>query len=130
MRPPMDIKLTPQDIVVLTEGNPCIQFYDCSHQLIREIITQGEGNQVINPLYFCLDRELNILVTDFSAGSTYSEYSIDIVLIFSNRGELLYKLGKRGKGRGDFISPTGIVTDREGRIIVVSRNPEHCIQLF
>ena len=127
---PRDIKLTPEDILVLTEGNPCIQFYDYSHQLIREIITQGESCQVINPLYFCLDRELNILVTDFSAGSTYSEFSIDIVLIFSNSGELLYKLGKRGEGRGDFISPTGIVTDREGRIIVVSRNPEHCIKIF
>ena len=123
---PRDIKLTPQDIVVLTEGNPCIQFYDYSHQLIREIITQGESSQLIHPLYFCLDRELNILVTDFSASSTYSEYSIDIVLIFSTRGELLYELGKRG----DFISPTGIATDREGRMIVLSRNPEHCIQIF
>ena len=114
---PRDIKLTPEDIVILTEGNPCIQFYDYSHQLIREIITRGEGNQVIKPLYFCLDRASNILMTDFSA---------NIVLIFSNRGKLLYKLGKRG----DFISPTGIATDIDGRIIVVSHNPEHCIQIF
>ena len=114
---PRDIKLTPQDIVVLTEGNPYFQFYDYSHQLIREIITRGEGNQAINPWYFCLDREFNILITDFSA---------DIVLIFSNGGQLLQNLGKRG----DFISPTGIATVREGRIIIVSRNPEHCIQLF
>ena len=118
---PRDIKLTPEDIVVLTAGSPCIRFYDYSHQLIREIITQGQGNQVINPWYFCLDRELNILITDFSA---------DIVLIFSNGGELLHKLGKRGEGRGDFISPTGIAMDREDRIIVVSQNPEHCIQIF
>ena len=117
---PRDIKLTPQNIVILTERNLCIQFYDYSHQLIREIITRRESSQVINPLYFCLDRELNILVTDFSANS---------VVIFSN-GELLHKLGKRGEGRGDFISPTGIATDREGRIIVVSHNPEHCIQIF
>ena len=115
---PRDIKLTPQDIVVLTEGNPCIQFYDYSHQLIREILTRGEGNQVIIPLYFY--REFNILITDFSAD----------VLIFSNGGELLHKLGKRGEGRGDFINPTGIATDREGRVIVVSHNPEHCIQIF
>ena len=127
---PRDIKLTPQNIVVLIEGNPCIQFYDYSHQLIREIITQGESTQVIHPQCFCLDRELNILVTDFSADSTYSDYSVHIVLIFSTRGELMYKLGKRGEGRGHFISPTGIVTDREGRIIVVSRNPEHCIQIL
>ena len=118
---PRDIKLTPEDIVVLTDGNPCIHLYDYSHQLIREIITQGEGNQVIVPLYFCLDREFNILMTDFSA---------DNVVIFSNRGELMYKIGKSGEGRGDFISPTGIATDREGRIIVVSENPKYCIQLF
>ena len=49
---PRDIKLTPEDIVVLTDGNPCIRFYNYSHQLIREIITRGEGNQVIEPLYF------------------------------------------------------------------------------
>ena len=118
---PRDIKLTAQDIVVLREESPCIQFYDYSHQLIREIITQGKGNQVISPRHFCLDREFNILITDFLA---------DSVLIFSNRGQLLHKLGKRGDGRGDFIAPTGIATDREGRIIVVSRNPKHCIQIF
>ena len=76
---------------------------------------------MICPWYFCLDREFNILITDFLANS---------VLIFSNRGELLHKLGKRGEGRGDFISPTGIATGREGRIIVLSRNPEHSIQIF
>ena len=118
---PRDIKLTPQDIVVLTEGSPCIQFYNYSHQLIREILTRGEGNQMIDPLYFCLDREFNILMTDFSACS---------VVIFSSRGELLNKFGRRGEGRGEFISPTGIATDRGGRIIVMSRNPKHCIQKF
>ena len=117
---PRDIKLTPQDIVVLAAGNSCIQFYDYSHQLIREIITQG-GDQVINPVYFCLDREFNILITDYPANT---------VLIFSNRGQLLHKFGKRGEGRGDFIAPTGIATDREDKIIVVSHNPEHCLQMF
>ena len=118
---PFDIKLTPQNIVILILGSPCIKFYDYSHQLIRKTITQGEGNQTIKPHYFCLDRDFNILLTDFSA---------DCVMVFSNRGELLHKFGKRGEGRGDLISPTGIATDGEGRIIVVSRNPKHCIQIF
>ena len=118
---PRDLKLTPQNIVVLTLGNPCIHFYDYSHQLIRELITQGEGNQVINPCYICLDRDFNIILTDLSAHS---------VMIFSYRRELLHKFGKRGEGRGDLISPTGIATDGEGRIIVVSRNPKHCVQIF
>ena len=118
---PRDIKLTPEDIVVLTDGNPCIRFYDYSHQLIREIITRGEGNQVIEPRYFCLDREFNILMADCSACS---------VVIFSNGGERVHMIGKRGEGRGDFISPTGVAIDREGRIIVVSRNTKYCIQKF
>ena len=118
---PRDIKLTSRDVVVLTGGSPWIQFYDYSHQLIRQIITRGGGNQVINPLYFCLDRESNILMTDKSA---------DRVLIFSDRGQLLHKFGKRGEGRGDLIFPTGIAVAREDRIIVVSRNPKHCIQIF
>ena len=118
---PIDIKLTPQDIVVLTKGSPCIQFYDYSHQLIRQIVTRGEGNQVIDPYYFCLDTEFNILMTDLSAVR---------VLIFSNRGELLHKFGKRGEGRGDLIYPAGIAVVKEDRILVVCKNPRYCIQLF
>ena len=37
---PRDIKLTSQDVVVLTGGIHYIQFYAYSHQLIREIITR------------------------------------------------------------------------------------------
>ena len=62
---PIDIKLAPQNILN-RQLKPCIQFYDYSHQLIREIITRGEGNQVVNPWHFCLDREFNILLTDWS----------------------------------------------------------------
>ena len=118
---PSDIKLTSQDVVVLTGGSPCIQFYDYSHQLIREIISRAESNQVINPLHFCLDREFNILMTDQSA---------DRVLIFSTGGQLLHMFWKRGERGGDLISPTGIATDREDRVFVISLNPKHCIQIF
>ena len=88
---PRAIKLTPEDTIIEYWDFPLsvqslFQFYNYSHQLIREIITRGEGNEVFDPRYFCLDREFNILMTDFSANS---------VVIFSNRGELLYQFGKR-----------------------------------
>ena len=118
---PRDIKLTYEHIIVLTGGNPCICYYNYSHQLTTEIITQGWGNQVIESWHFCLDKELNIVMTDYSANR---------VLLFSNRGRLLHTFGKRGKGRGEFISPTGIALDFENNIIVTSQNPGHCIQLF
>ena len=56
--------------------------------------------------------------------------SANCVLIFSKRGQLLYKFGKRGEGRGDFTLLAGIALDKELRIIVASTNPDHCIQLF
>ena len=117
---PRDIKLTSQEVVVLTVGSHCFHFYDYSHQLIREIMTR-ECNQVIDPWYFCLGKDFNILMT------CYSRHN---VLIFSDRGQLLHQFGKRGEGRGDLISPAGITVDSHGRIIVASRNPNNCIQLF
>ena len=118
---PRDIKLTSQDVVILTGGSPCIQLYDYSHQLIRQILTRGEGNHVIRPWYFCIDRELNILMTDRATNS---------ILVFSNRGQLLNEFGKRVWWKRNFISPTGIAVDLEDRIIVAFRNPKHCIQVF
>ena len=118
---PEDIKLTSQDVVVLTDGSPSIQFYDYSHQLIRQIITRGEGNQVIDACHFCLDREFNILMTDFSA---------DRVLIFSHRGQLIHQIEKKGEGRGDLNFPTGIAVDRRDRTIVVSQIARYYIQIF
>ena len=117
---PRDIKLTSQDVVVLTGGSPCIHFYDFFHQLIKQIIKR-ETNPNIDPFFFCLDSECNILMT------CYSRHNVQI---FSDRGQLLHQFGKRGEGRGDLISPAGIAVDRHDRIIVASRNPNHCIQLF
>ena len=118
---PRDVKLTSDEVVVLTKGDPCVYYYNYSHQLIRQIIPRGEGNLVINPWYFCIDKANNILMTDIAT---------NCVLIFSNRGELMHKFGQKGEDRGDFIDVTGIALDSEDRIIIASKNPNHCIQLF
>ena len=118
---PGDVKLTSDEVVVLTSGDPCVRYYNYSHQLIRQIIPRGEGNLVINPLYFCVDKANNILMADVAT---------NCVLIFSNRGELIHKFGQEGEDRGEFINASGIALDSEDRIIVASMNPNHCIQLF
>ena len=51
-------------------------------------------------------------------------------IIFSKEGKEIYKFGKEGKRPGCFIEPRGIALDSEGRIIVASQNPDHCIQFF
>ena len=116
-----DVKLTSNEIVVLSLRNPCVSLYTYSHQLIREMIPWGNGNPVVTPVSFILDNSLNIFIADFG---------IHCVSIFSFGGELIHRFGKEGEKRGDFIRPSGITIDVEGRIIVSSKNPEHCIQLF
>ena len=111
------VKLTSFDIVVLSYISPCISLYNYAHQSIRHMITQGEGCQVVNPNYICLDAAYNILISD---------YESDCVCVFSHDGVLIHKFGKKG----ELITPMGIAINSEGRIIVATENPEHCIQMF
>ena len=116
-----DVKLTSDEIVVLSCRNPCVSLYTYSHQLIREMIPKGEGNVVVNPSFFILDKSLNILISDFES---------NCVSVFSFGGELIHRFGKEGEKRGEFLEPTGVTIDVEGRILVASQNPKHCIQIF
>ena len=116
-----DVKLTSDEIVVFSCRNPCVSLYTYSHQLIREMIPGGEGNVVVHPSFFVLDKSLNILITDFNG---------HCVSVFSFGGELIHRFGKEGEKRGEFLNPRGIAIDIEGRILLDSGNPEHCIQIF
>ena len=118
-----DVKLTAEEIVVLCDGNPCIRIYNASHQLSRQMISKGEEdfNQMKHPYCFFLDSNLNILITDCKRHS---------VSIFSSSGELIHEFGKEGEEKREFVQPRGITMDSEGRIVVISCNPNHCIQLF
>ena len=119
---PVDVKASGTELLVLDRQNPCFHVFNYEHQLIREIISLGdEGCQVCKPVHFCLDTLYNILLTDYTACR---------VIIFSKEGKEIYKFGKEGKRPGCFIEPRGIALDSEGRIIVASQNPDHCIQFF
>ena len=85
------------------------------------MIPCGEGNVVVQPSFFVLDKCLNIIITDFKS---------NCVSVFSFGGELIHRFGKEGEKRGEFIEPTGVTIYVEGRILVASLNPEHCIQIF
>ena len=119
----MDVKVTAEEIVALCFENPCIRIYNASHQLSRQMISRGEdsANQVLEPHCFVLDSDLNIILNDISR---------HCVCIFSYTGALIHKFGKKGEEIGEFIDPTGVTLDSEKRIVVISKNPNHCIQLF
>ena len=46
-----DVKLTSNEIVVLSIRNPCVSLYTYSHQLIREMIPRGDGTPVLIPFF-------------------------------------------------------------------------------
>ena len=116
-----DVKLTSNEIVVLSVRNPCVSLYTYSHKLIREMIPKGKGCPVVLPSFLILDKSLNILFSDFKN---------HCVCVFSFGGELIHRFGKEGEKRGEFLQPRGITIDSQGRILVSSENPDHCIQIF
>ena len=116
-----DVKLTPEEIVVLSARNPCVSLYSFSHQLIREMIPRGKTCQLNIPCRFVLDTSFNILITDFGS---------HCVCVYSFRGEFLHKFEGVGNQKGYFIKPCGIIICPQGRIIVASDNPNHPIQIF
>ncbi|KAI6659000.1 E3 ubiquitin-protein ligase TRIM71-like [Oopsacas minuta] len=118
---PVCVKLMSEEIAVLCRQSPCLILYNYSHQPVREMIACGEDNTVKLPMYIYIDGASNILLSDIES---------HCVFVFSYKGELIHKIGEEGEKRGEFIHPTGFTIDPDNRIIVASRNPTNCIQLF
>ncbi|KAI6660698.1 RING finger protein nhl-1-like isoform X2 [Oopsacas minuta] len=117
----IDVKLTSTEVVVLRISDPCLIIYNYAHESIRHMITKGVGKLVIKPARLFVDESGNILIPDYNA---------HCLCVFSHEGELLHKIGKEGQERGEFIKPTGVCINQEGRLLVSSRNPNHAIQIF
>ena len=116
-----DVKLTPEEIVVMSCGSRCISLYSYSNQLIRKMIPTGEDSQLQTPGRFVLDKCFNLFITDLDC---------HCICVYSYGGKFLHKFGKEGDQKGEFIQPRYITICPQGRIIVTSDNPNHCIQVF
>ena len=57
----LDVKLTPEGIVVLSCGSPFISLYSYSNQLIRRMISVGEDSLLKSPYLFVLGEYFNLL---------------------------------------------------------------------
>ena len=100
-----DVKLTPEEIVVLSSRNPCVSLYSYTHQLIREMIPYGKSCQLKLANRFILDESSNILITGTES---------HCICVYSYRGEFLHNSVKK-----EILL-----------IIVTSGNPNHPIQIF
>ena len=118
---PLDVKATPNSVVVLDRSPNCIHFFSRSGALLRSCVTQGWDGMVLNPHFFCLDPAGNILITD------YSRHNIKIL---SPSGQLTHTIGKEGHGRGELFCPDGICLSQTGTIFVVSLSDNFGLQSF
>ena len=108
---PLDITLYKDNIFVLDESNPCLHIYNKDLVLQKSVVTRGEGQQVIDPCFFFIDKFSYILITDYS----------NSILILNSEFEFVHKIS--------VTKPTGITMDEEDRIIVTC-DVSKCLQIF
>ena len=111
---PRDVKLSKEFIFVLDGSNPCLHLFNYNHILQKSVISRGKGMEMINPLYFFIDQTDNILISDSDSNS---------ILIFNSQFRLFHKIPVS-------YHSMGVTVDNQGRVIVVSQSPRHCLQIF
>ena len=82
--------------------------------LQKSIIPRGEGQQVINPCFFFIDKFGCILISDRNSNS---------ILILNSEFEFIHKISVSNH-------PMGITMDKESRVIVVCAAVNNCLQIF
>ena len=118
---PHDVKAVHDRVYVLDNSDPCVFVFNSDHVLINRMITRGEGKQTNNPFCFDIDRDYNVIMSDYWNNCVY---------VFNQKGEQVHKFGKKGQDIGEFIAPYGVALDNTGLIIVVCQKNSNCLQFF
>lgn len=117
---PCEVHISSNKIFVLDKGPLCLHTFDKSGMKLRSIITYGKDKQILHPASFCLDSDMNILITDLSSRT---------LKVFSSGGELLHKIGKLAPGTESVGECFGVVLFRN-EIFISCVKPFHCIKIF
>ena len=122
MHRPRDFKLTIDKMYVLSGSDtPCVHIFSYTGHKIRSLITRGDGMQVTNPSYFCLDSHKSLIISDRATHQ---------IKIFSNEGALLHTLGELGDEVGMFFGPTGLALTSNLKLVTLSLNDNYGLQIF
>ena len=124
MKYPLDVKLTPDEVYVLCDDSPCILVFSHAGEKLRQLITRGimdMGMQIEFAHFFCLDRNQNLLISDWRNHE---------VRIFSKEGTHLHTIGELGQEVGMLVEPKGIVLTKNLKLIIVSNSNNYQLQIF
>ena len=118
---PTDVKLSADRVVVLDRSPKCVQFFSREGHPLSSCVSKGtEDIMVANPFFFCLDSAGNIIISDCGSNA---------IKIYTESGQHIHTLGRKGEGRGEFIRPYGVCISKFA-ICVVSLNSNYPLQYF
>ena len=121
MKYPRDVELTRDEMYVLCQDSPCVLMFSHAGEMRRSLVTRGRGMQVSNAMFFFLDAQQNLFISDRGAHS---------VKIFSKDGICLHTVGQEGHGRGMLYHPTGVALTKDLNLVIVSHNDNFSLQIF
>ena len=116
---PYDIKLSHDRVYVLCPfENPCMLVLSLEGDMLHSLISCGQGLDVLVPMFFCLDTNNNIVISDEGTHS---------IRVFSPAGNLLHTIGHQ---QGMLYQPSGIAITSNGKLVRVSDNKNYGLQIF
>ena len=119
---PYDVKVSRDCLFVLCPyNNPCILVLTLEGDMLHSLITCGEGMDVLQPWFFCLDPLNNFVLSDYKSNS---------IRVFSPEDNLLHTIGREGHQPGMFSNPEGVAITPNGRLVCVSENKNYGLQIF
>ena len=122
MSRPSDVKVSRDRLYVLCpDNNPCLLVLTLEGDKLHSLITCGEGMDVLEPDFFCLDPLNNFVISD---------YESDSIRVFSPEGNLLHTMGRKAHQLGMFYKTKGVTVTPNGRIVCVSFNEKYGLQIF
>ena len=122
MAGPSDVTVSHDRIYVLCpRNNPCMLVLSLGGDMLHSLISRGEGMDVLDPWFFCLDTNSNFVISDTGTHS---------IRVFSPAGDLLHSIGREGHQQGMFYKPHGIAIAPNGRLVCVSGNRDYSLQIF
>ena len=122
MSQPSDVKVSRDCLYVLCpRNNLCMLVPTLEGDILHSLIACGEGMDVLDPRFFCLDPLNNFVLSDRHSHS---------IRVFSPEGNLLHTIGRGGHQPGMFSYPTGVAITPNGRLVCVSFNENCGLQIF
>ena len=118
---PEDVKLTNDEVYVLSSrDSPCVHVFSYAGEKIRAFITSGiQGMQVNTALFFCLDANKNVIISDCGTND---------IRVFSQDGTLITTV--EGFQGGTSYNPQGIALTKDAKLVVIAPNDTFHLQIY